>query len=119
MSTVNLSDLLNNNYQGPSGFTGSIGFTGSVGFTGSRGNVGFTGSQGTGFTGSRGNVGFTGSIGFTGSQGVTGSDANLQVVNHGSNASTARPSGFDYIIWIGEVEPNNAVNDDLWVNTDI
>jgi hypothetical protein len=89
MSTINLSNLLNNTYQGDVGFVGSrgdvgftgsqgVGFTGSrgdVGFTGSQGDVGFTGSQGVGFTGSQGDVGFTGSqgaVGFTGSQGDVG-----------------------------------------------
>jgi collagen type IV alpha len=67
MSTVNLSNLLNNTYQGELGFTGSqgaTGFVGSEGFTGSQGDVGFTGSRGsTGFTGSQGVIGFTGSQG--------------------------------------------------------
>jgi hypothetical protein len=43
MSTINLSNLLDNTYLG---FTGSIGFTGSTGFTGSGGDTGFTGSIG-------------------------------------------------------------------------
>jgi trimeric autotransporter adhesin len=41
MSTISLSGLLNNTYQGEIGFTGSqgdIGFTGSQGFTGSKGD---------------------------------------------------------------------------------
>jgi hypothetical protein len=42
MSTINLSNLLNNTY---SGFTGS---QGDIGFTGSQGVIGFTGSQGEG-----------------------------------------------------------------------
>lgn len=41
----------------------------------------------------------------------------LGVVNHGSTASTARPSGFAAILWVGSVEPSNAVNGDVWINT--
>ena len=43
MSTINLSGLLNNTYQGDTGFVGSKGDTG---FTGSKGETGFTGSKG-------------------------------------------------------------------------
>lgn len=43
MSTISLSGLLNNTYQGVTGFTGSQGFIGSRGFTGSVGPAG-TGS---------------------------------------------------------------------------
>lgn len=39
------------------------------------------------------------------------------VVVHGSNASTARPSGFASVEWIGSVEPTNATNNDTWVDT--
>lgn len=38
------------------------------------------------------------------------------VVVHGSTASTARPSGFASVEWIGTVEPTNATNDDTWIN---
>lgn len=36
---------------------------------------------------------------------------------HGSTAGTARPSGFDVVTWIGDVEPTNANNNDVWVDT--
>lgn len=39
----------------------------------------------------------------------------MQVVAHGSGASTARPSGAPAVYWIGTVEPLNAVNGDLWI----
>jgi hypothetical protein len=42
----------------------------------------------------------------------------LGVVVHGSTAGTARPSGFAVIHWIGTVEPTNAVNGDIWTDTD-
>jgi hypothetical protein len=38
-------------------------------------------------------------------------------VVHGSTASTARPSGYTAVTWIGSVEPTNATNDDVWVST--
>lgn len=36
---------------------------------------------------------------------------------HGSVAGTARVSGYAINLWIGSVEPTNAANGDLWVNT--
>lgn len=38
-------------------------------------------------------------------------------VNHGSTASTARPSGYVSVEWYGSVEPENAVAGDTWINT--
>lgn len=39
-------------------------------------------------------------------------------VNHGATAGTARPTGaYDYYVWIGSVEPTNAINGDIWINT--
>lgn len=38
-------------------------------------------------------------------------------VNHGSVASTARPSGYASIEWVGSVEPTNAIDGDTWVDT--
>ncbi len=34
-----------------------------------------------------------------------------------SNASVARPVGWDSIEWTGSVEPVNAINGDTWINT--
>lgn len=36
-------------------------------------------------------------------------------VNHGSTASTARPSGYASIEWYGSVEPTNMANGDTWI----
>lgn len=38
-------------------------------------------------------------------------------VNHGTTASTARPTGYDSVTWVGSVAPTNATNDDIWLNT--
>lgn len=38
----------------------------------------------------------------------------MRVVNHGSTASTARPSPAGAVYWIGDVEPDNGVDGDLW-----
>lgn len=38
-------------------------------------------------------------------------------IRHGATASTARPTGFFSIIWVGSVEPTNATNDDQWLVT--
>lgn len=40
------------------------------------------------------------------------------VVFHGVDGTVSRPSGFAYIIWRGDVEPDNALADDLLVRTD-
>lgn len=44
------------------------------------------------------------------------SDVSATVI-HGSTAGTSRPSGFASVMWIGSVEPTNAENDDIWVDT--
>ena len=38
-------------------------------------------------------------------------------VNHGAVAGTARPTDYSQVIWLGSVEPTNAVNDDIWIDT--
>lgn len=35
-------------------------------------------------------------------------------VYHGTNANFPRPGGFDIVEWIGEVEPINALDNDVW-----
>ena len=47
--------------------------------------------------------------------GAASAEAAVTAVTHGSNASTARPSGVTAVYWIGTVEPANAVNGDLWI----
>lgn len=39
----------------------------------------------------------------------------MQVCTHGSDADTARPSSASQVLWIGSIEPNNAVTNDIWV----
>lgn len=42
----------------------------------------------------------------------------MRVVNHGSNASTARPSTSGPVLWRGSVSPSNANTTlDLWLDT--
>jgi hypothetical protein len=43
--------------------------------------------------------------------------AAMGVVVHGATAGTTRPAGYVSVTWIGSVEPTNAVNNDIWVNT--
>lgn len=38
--------------------------------------------------------------------------------NHGSDADSARPTGFASVDWVGSVEPNNATDNDTWENPD-
>jgi hypothetical protein len=38
----------------------------------------------------------------------------MVVVNHGSTASTARPTGVGAVYWIGSVQPTNALAYDMW-----
>ena len=46
---------------------------------------------------------------------VSAADANsFKVVNHGTNASTARPAGAMAVYWIGTAQPTNAVKGDMW-----
>jgi hypothetical protein len=50
-------------------------------------------------------------------QPATLSASGLGYVNHGATASTARPSGWAAVAWIGSVEPTNATNGDIWFPT--
>jgi hypothetical protein len=40
------------------------------------------------------------------------------VVNHGSNATTTRPSGYAGVIWYGSVQPTNMTGVDIVIRTD-
>ena len=44
-------------------------------------------------------------------------DATMGKIVHGATAGTTRPAGFGVVTWIGSVEPSNAVNNDLWIDT--
>jgi len=50
-------------------------------------------------------------------QDVSVSSNTMGTVVHGSTASTARPSGYTVVTWIGSVEPTNATNNDVWIDT--
>lgn len=39
----------------------------------------------------------------------------MVVVNHGTNAFTARPTGATVVYWVGSVSPINALDNDLWM----
>lgn len=41
----------------------------------------------------------------------------LGYVNHGSTAGTARPTGYDAVMWYGSVTPTNAIDGDIWIDT--
>lgn len=40
-------------------------------------------------------------------------------INHGANASTARPDYFASVEWYGSVEPVNAIDGDTWIDTSV
>lgn len=37
-------------------------------------------------------------------------------VNHGATADTDRPVGYAAVLWIGTVEPTNAIDGDVWID---
>lgn len=45
------------------------------------------------------------------------SSGGIIYVNHGATAGTSRPSVSGIVYWIGSVEPTNANNGDVWVDT--
>lgn len=53
----------------------------------------------------------------TGATGAAGADGTIATVYHGSTAGTSRPSVSGVVTWVGSVEPTNASNNDIWVNT--
>ena len=48
----------------------------------------------------------------------SGSGNGLAVVEHGADATTARPDTTDPVLWIGSVDPTNALEGDFVVRTD-
>jgi hypothetical protein len=54
-------------------------------------------------------------VGPQGIQGAQGENANMQAVNHGSDANLSRPD-FDVVFWVGSVEPVNAIDGDVWLD---
>jgi hypothetical protein len=57
----------------------------------------------------------TGLFDVTGSGGAVAGGA-MGAVNHGSDPDAARPD-YDVVHWVGSVEPNNALDGDLWTDT--
>lgn len=45
------------------------------------------------------------------------SGVKLEVISHGISAAIKRPLGKNVVIWIGSVEPTNAANGDVWIDT--
>lgn len=41
----------------------------------------------------------------------------MGTVNHGATGSTARPTGYSAITWVGSATPTNAVDGDVWIDT--
>ncbi len=128
--------------QGPKGFVGDRGDTGKQGIEGPKGDKGEAGPQGP--QGSQGKPGPKGPKGETGDHGKSSFDLwkeqgnkgsvtdylnSLRVVNgsrgggtpitvvHGTNAGYKRPGISIPVMWIGSVEPTNALDNDLWVDT--
>jgi hypothetical protein len=58
----------------------------------------------------------TGLFDVTGSGGAVAGGA-MGAVNHGADADVARPD-YDVVHWVGSVEPDNALDGDLWTDTD-
>jgi len=52
----------------------------------------------------------------TGPRGIT--DNALAVVRHNADPNVARPGDFDIVLWVGSVQPTNAIlGMDMWVDT--
>lgn len=47
--------------------------------------------------------------------GIIDGPQSITRVNHGATAGTARPTVTGIVLWIGSVEPTNAVDGDLWL----
>ena len=60
----------------------------------------------------------TGLRGSGGGNGEAGElpDEMMGHVHHGSDATVERPTGYSAVMWVGSVEPDNWINEDLWVD---
>jgi hypothetical protein len=47
----------------------------------------------------------------------TGAESKPLIVEHGAVGSTARPLGWNKVLWVGTATPANALDGDLWVDT--
>lgn len=45
-----------------------------------------------------------------------GSGGGVEVFAHGSNAAAIRPTTTSIVMWVGTVEPDNWIDDDIWVD---
>jgi len=41
----------------------------------------------------------------------------MGVIVHDADGNVARVAGYSVITWIGSVEPNNAIDNDIWIDT--
>ncbi len=48
---------------------------------------------------------------------LAGDGTLVGIAPHGATAGYTRPTGFTVVVWVGTVEPTNAVNGDIWVDT--
>lgn len=48
---------------------------------------------------------------------VSGSNTIGAIVNHGSNANYTRPDADFPVMWVGSVEPLNALDGDVWLHS--
>lgn len=113
--------------KGPKGDVGDKGDTGDTGPKGDKGDQGIQGPEGP--QGEMGPEGPKGDTGPRGEQGPKGEDADddaqtlqgrtpnsfIQVVTHNNSAYTARPVGAISVLWIGTDEPQNAIDNDIWI----
>ena len=53
----------------------------------------------------------------TGATALEYTDAVMGKIVHGSTSGIVRPTGFGVVTWIGDVEPTNALNNDVWIDT--
>ena len=48
---------------------------------------------------------------------LLGIDTSAQgCIVHGADANIVRPALFDVVIWVGTIEPVNAVDNDIWLD---
>lgn len=59
----------------------------------------------------------TSSVDITVGEETISSNGGLIYIDHGATAGTSRPDVSGYVMWIGSVEPTNATNGDVWIDT--
>lgn len=83
------------------------------------GAIGPRGPQGESIVGPKGDKGDKGDDGLSimGPPGPSGTDGTAATVYHGADANYTRPDTGNPIIWVGSVEPVNALDNDVWLQT--